>query len=96
MFSQGTCELGPIKELMSFNIFSKEDVIGLGLERGTELVLIQLLSLEQNMTKRLDTIEMHLCGLEKGKGRAGVEEDDYEGKSNGGSEMFGDWLGCAS
>lgn len=82
-----TGELGAIEESMNFNISSKEDVIGLGLERGSELILLQLFSFQQKMDRKLVSIEKRLRALEKGKARAEDQGDDD------GSETYEDWSG---
>ena len=71
-------KLGSVEELMNLKITSKRDVMGLGLERGLEIVLLQLLAFQQSVDERLMTIEGQLQRIEKGKARA-VDEDFDEG-----------------
>lgn len=85
-------ELGTIEDSMNLNISSREDVIGLGLERGMEVILLQILSLQQSVDERLMAIEGKLRTLEKGKGRAREEadDDDDENEGNSGSDLYED------
>ena len=50
-------KLGLVEELTNLKITSKRDVMGLGLERGLEIILLQLLAFQQSMDERLMTIE---------------------------------------
>ena len=52
--------LTTVDESIDFNVSSREDIIGLGLERGSELVLLQLFSFQQEMEVRLRAIEKRL------------------------------------
>jgi len=88
-----TGELGSIQEAMNLNISSKEDVMRLGLERGAELVMIQLLSLERNVNDRLEAIEAELRRLKGGKASVEAEE---AAENEDGSETYEDWNGWES
>lgn len=59
--------LTTVDESINFKVSSREDVVGLGLERGTELVLLQLLSFQQDMEARLGAIERQLRLMENGE-----------------------------
>lgn len=83
-----TGELATVKESMAFKISSKEDVVKLGLERGSELVLLQLLSFQQEVEKRLGAIERAL--------EISDVVMDEEGGSDGDSEKYENWSGCGS
>ena len=52
--------LATVDESVNFKISSREDIVGLGLERGAELTLLQLFSFQQEMEARLRTIEQRL------------------------------------
>ena len=85
-------ELGTVDEWMTLDIASKEDVVGLGLERGNQLTMLQLFSFQQTMEKRLTRIERQLRMLVKGKGRAAYEDgegevdEDSEDEEEGGGD----------
>jgi hypothetical protein len=91
-----TGELGSVEESMNLKISSKEDVIALGLERGAEVILLQLCSLQHVVEERLGAIEARLRAMEKGKGRARDDDDDDKGSGNGDDEMYEDWSGWGS
>lgn len=61
-----TGRLTTVEESRSFTVSSREDVVRLGLERGSELVLLQLLSFQQKMEERLGAIERQLGLTEDG------------------------------
>ena len=89
-----TGELGSIEESTNFKISKKEDIIELGLERGSELILLQLFSLQQRLDDKLASIEKRLGAMEKGKARAGDQVDDDGSDSSGGSSVtYEDWSG---
>jgi hypothetical protein len=67
-------ELATVDESRSLDISNKEDVMRLGLERGSELVLLQLLSLQQDMCGRLKAIETQLRLMQKG----GADDEDED------------------
>ena len=75
-------ELASVEELRSIEITSKEDVLRLGLERGSEFVMLQLLALQQDLGERLAGIEGRLQEIEGGyaegveEGEVGVGQDD--------------------
>lgn len=50
-------ELATVGEAMNLKIRSREDIVALGLDRGSELVLIQLHSFQQEFSERLRMIE---------------------------------------
>lgn len=95
-----TGQLASVEESMSLKITSKEDVIALGLDRGSEIVLMQLLTFQQRMDERMGWIEERLRRIEKGKAREeednGGSADDHGGDGgnvgNSDSEMFDDWM----
>lgn len=55
-----TGQLTTVDESINFNASSREDIARLGLERGSELVLLQLFSFQQEMEVRLRAIEQRL------------------------------------
>jgi len=55
-----TGELTTADEAINFNISSREDIMELGLERGSELVLLQLFSFQQRVEARLEAIEQRV------------------------------------
>jgi len=57
-------ELTTVEESTNLKILSREDIIGLGLERGSELVLLQLFAFQQEMEARLCAIEQQLGLME--------------------------------
>ena len=61
--------LASVEEVLNLTISCKEDIIGLGLERGTELILLQLFALQQLMERSLQQ-SRHNCTLWR-KGRVG-------------------------
>ena len=69
-----TGELTSVEESLNFKISSKEDVVGLGLERGSELILLQLLSFQQHVDERLESIENRLDSM--GGVTGGGSDDD--------------------
>ena len=75
---------------MNFEISSKEDVIELGLERGSELILLQLFSLQQRMDEKLASIERRLQAMEKG---VEDQDDNNEDDSDEGGGRYEDWSG---
>ena len=95
-----TGQLGSVEESMSLEITSKEDIIALGLDRGSEVVLLQLLSFQQRMDERLGELEERLRRMEKGKAReeedigGSVDEDSGDGGDIGSSdgEMHDEWM----
>ena len=46
-----------VDEAINFNASSREEIAGLGLERGFELVLLQLFAFQEEMEVRLRAIE---------------------------------------
>lgn len=78
--------LGSVKESSTLKISDDEDVMALGLDRGSELVMLQLLAVERGVDERLRAIEGRLQSLEE-RVRGGVEDDD---------EMYEDWNGLSS
>ena len=87
-----TGELASVEESMNLTISCKEDIIGLGLERGTELILLQLFALQQFMDEEFARIKARLRAIEKGKGRVGGRHDDV----SDGENMYEDWSGWGS
>jgi hypothetical protein len=65
---------------MQFNASSKEDIMELGLKRGSELFSLQLLSFQQKVDARLAAIEHRLDMMGRG------DEDNGDG-GNGGRKM---------
>lgn len=49
--------LTTVDEAINFNASSREEIAGLGLERGFELVLLQLFAFQEEMEVRLRAIE---------------------------------------
>jgi len=77
-------ELGSIEETWNLKISSKEDIIALGLDRGSELVMLQLFALRQDVDERLTAIEARLRTIEEWSGREDADEvgsDDQSGCS---------------
>ena len=69
-----TGELATVNESRGLDISNKEDVMRLGPERGSELVLLQLLSLQQDMCGRLKAIKTQLRFMQKGGADDKVED----------------------
>lgn len=68
------------EESMNLKISTKEDIMKLGLERGLELVFLQLFSFEQQVGERLEAIERAL-------GKRAMNGEDSN--NNGDDDWFG-------
>jgi hypothetical protein len=60
-------------------ILDKSDVMALGLGRGPEMIMLQVVSFQQEVRDRLDTIEARLKVIETGGGHEDHEDDDGNG-----------------
>ena len=85
-----TGKLASVGEAMNFKVDTKEDIVALGLDRGTELVLLQLLTMQQGLDERLVEIESRLSAIEKGKKREEI------GDSSDGDDRYDNWSGWGS
>ena len=74
---------------MNVDITSKEDVRALGLERGAELIMLQLIALRESVDEKLADIYSRLRKME-----GGASGDDEEGRDGSqGSDEYEDWNG---
>lgn len=71
-------KLGTPGEFTSLEISSKEDVVALGLGTAGELIMLQLVSFQQQMNSRLGAIEARLDTMETRGGAEGEGKDSDE------------------
>ena len=83
-------KLGVANESANLEISNKEDIIALGLERGTEAILLQLILFQQEMNKRLEMIKMRLDVMERGMEGNSSDDMGSEGLDSGGDGGEGD------
>ena len=77
-------KLGVANESANLEISNKEDIIALGLERGAEVILLQLISFQQEMNERLEMIKVRLDVMERGMEGNSSDDMGSEGLGSGG------------
>ena len=77
-----TGKIGTAEETGSINILDQEGVKVAGFGRGTEMIMSQIISFQEEVRERLGAIEGHLKKMEKGKGREGDADEEHTQRSD--------------
>ena len=81
-----TRKVGTAEET-GINILDREGVKAAGLGRGTEMIMSQIISLQEEVRERLGAIEVRLKKMEKGKGREGDADEEDTQRSDEDSDV---------